>query len=74
VTTPVRFGLVGYGFGARWFHAPLIDSPPECELVGVVTTSPERQAPVARELHGIPTFESLAALVDAGVEAARSVS
>jgi predicted dehydrogenase len=69
MTAPVRFGLVGYGFGARWFHAPLIVAAPECELVGVVTTSAERQALVARELPGTPTFDSLAALIDAGVEA-----
>lgn len=67
--TPVRFGLVGYGFGGRYFHAPLIASAPECDLVGVMTSSSERQALVARELPGTRTFASLAALVDAGVEA-----
>ena len=34
---PVKIGLVGYGFGGRYFHAPLIASAPECEFVGVVT-------------------------------------
>ena len=29
---PVRFGLVGYGFGGRYFHAPLIASAVGCEL------------------------------------------
>jgi predicted dehydrogenase len=67
--TPVRFGLVGYGFGARYFHAPLIVAAPECELVGVMTSSPERQALIAREIPGTPTFASLQALVDAGAEA-----
>ena len=67
--TPVRFGLVGYGFGARYFHAPLIVATPDCELVGVMTSSPERQALVAREIPGTSTFASLAALVDAGAEA-----
>ena len=66
---PVRFGLVGYGSGARHFHAPFIQSAPECELVGVMTSSPVRQALVAHELPGAATFPSLAALVDAGVEA-----
>jgi hypothetical protein len=45
---PVRFGLVGYGFGARYFHAPLIASAPECELVAVATRSAERRALVAK--------------------------
>jgi predicted dehydrogenase len=67
--TPVRFGLVGYGFGARYFHAPLIVAAPDCELVGVMTSSPERQALLAREIPGTRTFASLAALVDAGAEA-----
>jgi predicted dehydrogenase len=69
MSTPVRFGLVGYGFGARYFHAPLIASAEECELVGVVTTSAERRSLIARELPGARTFDSLKALVDAGVEA-----
>ena len=67
--TPVRFGLVGYGFGGRYFHAPLLSAAPECDLVGVMTSSPERQAHVAREIPGTPTFASLTALVDAGAEA-----
>ncbi len=67
--TPVRFGLVGYGFGGRYFHAPLIASAPECHLIGVMTSSPERQALVARELPGTPTLPSLAALIEAGAEA-----
>jgi predicted dehydrogenase len=66
---PVRFGVVGYGFGARYFHTPLIRSSPECELVGVVTTSAERKALVEQDKPGTPTFESMAALLDAGVEA-----
>ena len=68
-SAPVRFGVVGYGFGARYFHTPLIRSSPECELVGVVTTSAERKALVEHDKAGTPTFESLQALVDAGVEA-----
>jgi predicted dehydrogenase len=67
--TPVRVGLVGYGFGARYFHAPLLVAAPECEVVGVMTSSAERQALVAREVPGAPTVTSLQALVDAGAEA-----
>src|SRR3954467_6448394 len=46
---PVRFGLVGYGFGGRYFHAPLLAAAPEVEFLGVVTNSPERRDLVARE-------------------------
>lgn len=68
-TTPVRFGLLGYGFGGRVFHAPLLASAPECELVGVVTSSPDRAAQVRRELPGTAVMGSLEELVAAGVEA-----
>jgi predicted dehydrogenase len=66
---PVRFGLVGYGFGGRYFHAPLLAAAPECDFLGVVTTSPERRALVAAEHPGVTAFGSLAELRDAGAEA-----
>jgi predicted dehydrogenase len=66
---PVRIGLMGYGFGGRFFHAPLIASSSRCDFVGVVTTSSERKDLVSREHPGTPTFTSLAALREAGAEA-----
>ena len=66
---PVRFGLVGYGFGGRYFHAPLLAAAPEVEFLGVVTTSPERRALVTSEHPAATTFDSLAELRDAGAEA-----
>ena len=66
---PVRFGLVGYGFGGRYFHAPLLGAAPECDFLGVVTTSPERQALVAEEHPAVRTFASLTELKAAGAEA-----
>jgi predicted dehydrogenase len=66
---PVRFGLVGYGFGGRYFHAPLLASAPECEFLGVVTTSAQRRELLGREHPGAATFGSLQELVDAGAEA-----
>lgn len=69
IGTPVRMGLVGYGFGARFFHAPLMRSAPEVELVGVVTRSPERRTTVEQDAPGTATFDDLSALAAAGVEA-----
>jgi predicted dehydrogenase len=66
---PVRFGLVGYGFGGRYFHAPLLGAAPKCHFLGVVTTSPERRALVADEHPEAATFASLAELKAAGAEA-----
>ena len=68
-TDPVRFGLVGYGFGGRWFHAPLLAAAPECAFLGVVTGNEERRALIAREHPDAATFDSLEALRDAGAEA-----
>ncbi|MFG3206504.1 Gfo/Idh/MocA family protein [Streptomyces sp. NPDC048192] len=68
MTTPVRIGLAGYGFGGRFFHGPLLASAHECEFLGVVTTSPERRAQVARDLDR-PIFASLEELARAGAEA-----
>jgi predicted dehydrogenase len=65
----VRFGLVGFGGGGRIFHAPLIASANNIELVGVVTTNEERRAQLAAQRPGVAAFDSIAAMADAGVEA-----
>jgi predicted dehydrogenase len=67
--TPLRIGLVGYGFGGRYFHAPLLASAAECELLGVVTNSDERRRAFTAEFPGRATFDSLEQLVAAGAEA-----
>jgi len=69
MTEPLRIGLAGYGFGGRVFHAPLLASVETCDFIGVVTTSPERQALVAAAHPGVVTFDSLDALAAAGAEA-----
>ena len=66
---PVRIGLVVYGFGGRYFHAPLIAAAAECLFLGVVTTSAERRALVAADHPGAAAFDSLEALAAAGAEA-----
>ncbi|GAA3175650.1 Gfo/Idh/MocA family oxidoreductase [Blastococcus jejuensis] len=66
---PVRIGLVGYGFGGRWFHAPLLGAAPECDFLGVVTSSPDRRDLVGREHPDVALFGSLEELAAAGAEA-----
>ncbi|MGY1643384.1 Gfo/Idh/MocA family protein [Geodermatophilus sp. SYSU D00703] len=66
---PVRIGLVGYGRGGRYFHAPLIAHAEGCELAGVVVRSPERRADLAADSPGVPAYGSLADLARAGVDA-----
>jgi predicted dehydrogenase len=65
----VRIGLVGYGLGGRWFHAPLIAGVPGCSLAGVVTRSADRRAELAADHPGVPAFDSVEALAAAGVDA-----
>jgi predicted dehydrogenase len=64
-----RIGLVGYGFGGRYFHAPLIASAPGVEFAGVVTRSQERRKLIAQEHPGVPVFDDLAALASSGAQA-----
>ncbi len=66
---PVKIGLVGYGFGGRYFHAPLIAASLECEFIGVVTSSAERRALVGVEHPVVDVFDSLASIAAAGAEA-----
>ena len=65
----MRIGLVGYGVGGRYFHAPFILAAGGCELVGVVARSAQRVADVRDDMPGMPVFGSLSELLDAGVDA-----
>ncbi|OLF54672.1 Gfo/Idh/MocA family oxidoreductase [Pseudomonas chlororaphis] len=65
----MRIGLVGYGHGGRHFHAPLLASLPGARFVGVVTLSAERRRLLAAEHPGVQAFDSLEALIAAGVDA-----
>jgi predicted dehydrogenase len=65
----VRIGLVGYGFGGRIFHAPLIATARGCSLAGVVTRSAEGRDQVARDHPGIPVFGSVEELAASGIDA-----
>jgi predicted dehydrogenase len=66
---PVRIGLVGYGKGGRFFHAPLIAAAAGCELAGVVTRSAERRGDLERDHPGTPAHDDLAQLASAGADA-----
>lgn len=67
--TPVRLGLLGFGFGGRYFHAPLIASAAECEFLGVVTRSAQRRTEFSERFPGHAAFDSLEDLAAAGAEA-----
>ena len=65
----MRLGLVGYGVGGRYFHAPFIVAARDVELVGVVTRSPDRRAELATDHPGVPAHDTLTDLIDAGIDA-----
>ncbi|WP_434601142.1 Gfo/Idh/MocA family oxidoreductase [Pseudomonas sp. Z4-7] len=65
----MRIGLVGYGKGGRFFHAPLISSLPGATFIGVVTRSAERRQQLASDYPKVQAFDTLEQLVAAGVEA-----
>jgi predicted dehydrogenase len=65
----MRLGLVGYGLGGRYFHAPFIVAADGVELAGVVTRSPQRRAELAGDHPDVPVFDSLADLLASGVDA-----
>jgi predicted dehydrogenase len=65
----VRLGLVGYGTGGRYFHAPFIAAARDVELAGVVTRSAQRRAELAADFPEVPAYDSLADLLATGVDA-----
>lgn len=65
----MRIGLVGYGKGGRYFHAPLIASLPGATFVGVVTRSPERRRELTQDHPKVAAFDTLVELVASGIDA-----
>lgn len=65
----MRLGLVGFGVGGRYFHAPFIRAAEGVELVGVVTRSDGRRADLAADHPGVAAYDSIEELLAAGVDA-----
>ena len=65
----MRIGVVGYGTGGRHFHVPFIQAARGVELAGIVARAPETVARVKADLPDTPIFPSLAAMLQAGVDA-----
>jgi predicted dehydrogenase len=65
----MRIGIVGYGAGGRYFHAPFIEAAPGVELVGIVARSEAKKAHAEADFPDVTVYGSLAELLDAGVDA-----
>lgn len=64
----MRIGIVGYGAGGSRFHLPFIEAIDEWQIVGVVTRSPKRRAQLEYRSAGMPVFDTMDELIDAGVD------
>ncbi|MFK3795227.1 Gfo/Idh/MocA family protein [Pseudomonas sp. NPDC088444] len=65
----MKIGLIGYGKGGRFFHAPLLASLAGATFAGVVTASTERRQQLHQDYPKVPAFDTLADMVAAGVDA-----
>jgi len=60
-TASVRVGLIGFGYAGRTFHAPLIGSLPDLQLVSVCSSRPEEAAAACPGVRLTRTPEALMA-------------
>ncbi|MCI2418308.1 Gfo/Idh/MocA family oxidoreductase [Saccharopolyspora sp. K220] len=64
MSSALRVGLVGYGVGGAFFHAPLIAAHPSLRLAAVVTANPERQQQVRAAHPETAVLDDVDALLD----------
>ena len=65
----MRIGMLGYGTGGRFFHAPFMAAAEDTELAGVVTRSAQRRTQLRSEYPQVPVFDSPAELYAHGIDA-----
>lgn len=63
----LRIGCVGYGTGGRHFHTPFIAAADGCTLTGIVARADRTSAAARADWPEAQIFPSLAAMIDAGV-------
>jgi len=64
----MKIGLVGYGTGGQYFHAPYICAAQGVELAGIVARAPVTVARVKADFPEVPVYPSLTAMLAAGVD------
>jgi predicted dehydrogenase len=65
VSTPIRVGLIGYGYAGRVFHAPLLGAEPRMSLVAVGSSDP---AKVRAELRDVQIADAEQVLAMDGID------
>jgi predicted dehydrogenase len=58
--TPIRVGLVGYGFAGQTFHAPVLSAAPGLVLEAIASSQPQK---VQADWPGVPVEPDAAALL-----------
>ncbi|WP_440878808.1 Gfo/Idh/MocA family protein [Vibrio natriegens] len=59
----MRIGLVGYGVGGQYFHAPFIEASEKLELTGIVARSESKRAQIEKDFPGMPVYGSLTSMI-----------
>lgn len=67
MNTVIRLGIVGFGRIVELVHLPILKKMDGIRVAGVYDLTPERAALAAKR--GFPVFDSLAALLDEGMDA-----
>jgi len=52
----MRIGVVGYGFGGRYFHTPFIAAARNFQLSGIVARAPATIATAKTDWPDVPVF------------------
>lgn len=63
----LRAGVIGYGFGGRVFHAPLLEAA-GFEVTAIQTTNPERVDAVKKEFPNAKIVATTQELIDLGLD------
>jgi predicted dehydrogenase len=64
-STPIRAGLIGYGYAGKTFHAPLLRAVPGIDLTVVGSSNPDR---VLADISGVTVCSAEEAATHPGVE------
>ncbi len=64
----MKIGIVGYGGGGKYFHAPFINAAQGLELAGIVARAPATVAKAKADFPHVPVYASLTEMLAAGVD------
>ena len=64
----MKIGIVGYGGGGQYFHAPFINAVEGLELAGIVARAPATIAKAKADFPQVPVYASLTEMLAAGID------